>query len=264
MPIAPSASAVEEMTNGIGMPLVYVPPGTFTMGSPRSERDWLRKAFGNFAEERASQETPHEVQITKGFYLGKYPVTQREYETVMGKNPSSFASTGGRAQLVVGLYTARFPVEQVSWKDAKEFCRKLSLREGKAYRLPQEAEWEYACRAGTTTAYNVGATLSEKDANFAGKKGRPESVGRYAGNAWGLFDMHGNVWQWCEDFYDKDYYDRSETRNPTGPYTGSRRVVRGGSWGADGSYCRSACRDWYVPDYFDGYLGFRVAFQAAK
>jgi eukaryotic-like serine/threonine-protein kinase len=263
-PPPPPTEIPVEVKNSIGMRLVYIRPGKFMMGSPKSERVWVGQTFGNFAEERASQEMEHEIEITGGFCLGKYPVTQKEYEEVMGENPSSFSSKGGRAALVAGLDTSRYPVEQVSWNDAKEFCRKLSLLEGKAYRLPREAEWEYACRAGTKTAYNVGPTLSKADANFGGKKGRPESVGSYKANAWGLCDMHGNVWQWCEDFYDKDHYRMSEARNPVGPAVGWCRVIRGGNWGADASSCRSAYRDWYVPRYLDGYIGFRVAYQADK
>jgi formylglycine-generating enzyme required for sulfatase activity len=244
------------------MQLVYIPPGTFTMGSPKSEQDWVRKTFGNDAGDRAALETQHEVQIAKGFHLGKYAVTQGEYQRVMGTNPSSFSPFGSKKQMIAGLSDAsRLPVERVSWNDAKEFCRKLSLREGVEYRLPREEEWEYACRAGTKTAYNVGGTLTAKDANIDLKKGRPVAVGSYAPNAWGLFDMHGNVWQWCEDYYERDRYGKNQ---PLAGSAGTRRVSRGGSWGEDARYCRSAYRDWNLPESKDSYLGFRIALPSAR
>ena len=236
-----------EIVNSIGMKLVYIPAGKFMMGSPDTEKG------------RNSDEWPqHEVEITKGYYLGKYSVTQAEFKKVMGKNPSWFAASGGGKARVAGLDTSRFPVEMVTWADAKEFCRRLSAKEGKEYRLPTEAEWEYACRAGTKTAYHVGEALLERNANFGGKKGRPVAVGSYAPNAWGLCDMHGNVWQWCEDWYARDYYANSPLRDPKGPESGSQRARRGGGWGRSRDHCRASFRSMFAPTSADDGLGFRI------
>lgn len=199
--------------NGLKMKLAYIPAGEFLMGSPETEKD------------RDEYEHQHRVRITKPFYLGVYPVTQSEYERVMGKNPSWFSGSGLGKDKVAGMDTSRFPVEEVSWDDGMDFCRKLTESERGAgrlggeekYTLPTEAQWEYACRAGTTTAYNVGDTISTKDANFGvvsnepGALGRTTAVGIYKPNAWGLYDMHGNVWQWCADWYDEKYYENSPT-----------------------------------------------------
>ena len=251
MVVPKAGSAIE---NSIGMKLVYIPAGKFMMGSPAIE-------LGRFAD----QGPQHEVKITKGYYLGKYPVTQAEYQKVMGTNPSWFAASGGDKARVAGLDTSRFPVERVSWEDAKEFCRRLSLKEGKAYRLPTEAEWEYACRAGTRTAYNVGATLSTREANFIDSKvARPVAVGSYAPNAWGLCDMHGNVFQWCADWYGPDYYANSPSRDPAGPENGSRRVPRGGSWNFPGERCRAAYRGNDPPSFVSNIIGLRVARSSDK
>jgi formylglycine-generating enzyme required for sulfatase activity/serine/threonine protein kinase len=261
--VSAALKAGEEWTNELGMKFVWIPPGKFLMGSPKSEQDWVRKTFGDLGGALAAQETQHEVEITKGFYLGKYAVTQAEYEKVMGKNPSWFSSTGGGKDRVGALDTGRFPVEHLSWDDAREFCRKLSQREGKECRLPSEAEWEYACRAGTKTAFNVGDQLTERDANFDMKKGRPVAVGSYAANAWGLHDMHGNVWQWCEDRYAADYYTKSPAQDPPGPSVGTNRVYRGGSWLTSARVCRSADRSKNLPTDLGFYLGFRVVLRPA-
>jgi len=203
--------------------LVWIDPGEFLMGSPASE------------EERLENELKHPVRITERFGIGKYPVTQAEYEAVMGKNPSHFSKVGPDA-----------PVESVSWDDAMEFCRRLTqqhresdeLPRGYEYTLPTEAQWEYACRAGSTTAFHFGDSLSSKQANFDGNYpyraekgpylGRTTPVGTYEANAWGLYDLHGNVWEWCRDWYGP--YPPGEVTDPLGPDTGSYRVVRGGSW----------------------------------
>jgi formylglycine-generating enzyme required for sulfatase activity len=238
----------------------------FLMGAPEGE------------EVASDDEKPqHWVRLTKPFYLGKYAVTQEQYERLVGKNPSHFCATGVGKAKVAGLDTRRFPVEEVSWEEAVEFCRKLSelpeeKRRGRAYRLPTEAEWEYSCRVGamSPTPFSFGATFSSTRANFDGNfpyggaakgpnLGRPTAVGSYPANAWGLYDMHGNVWQWCSDWYGADYYAKSPREDPAGPSEGSGRVFRGGSWRISGQNCRSAIRLRYVPAFRDYNLGFRVA-----
>ena len=260
---AEPAAPPKEITNSIGMKLALIPAGKFLMGSPKDEKD------------RCPNEEQHEVSITKPFYLGVYVVTQAEYEKVMGNNPSWFSAKGDGKDRVKDMDTGQFPVEKVSWDDAVAFCKKLSelpeeKKAGRVYRLPTEAEWEYACRAGTKTAFHYGDSLSSKQANFNGDfpyggadKGpyleRTAKVGSYAANAFGLYDMHGNVWEWCQDWYDENYYKNSPKEDPPGPAQASYRVVRGGSWGDVGWGCRSAFRYRLEPGYRDADLGFRVA-----
>ena len=247
------AAQPNEITNSIGMKLALIPAGKFIMGSPKDEKD------------RWYDEEQHEVSITKPFYLGVYVVTQAEYEKVMGNNPSYFSPKGGGKDKVKDMDTGQFPVETVSWDDAVAFCKKLSelpeeKKAGRVYRLPTEAEWEYACRAGTKTAFHYGNSLSSKQANFNGNlpyggadKGpyleRTAKVGSYAANAFGLYDMHGNVWEWCQDWYDENYYKNSPREDPPGPTQASYRVVRGGCWIAHGGYCRSANRNGFEPGF---------------
>lgn len=227
--------------------LVWIPPGTFTMGSPANETD------------RYSDEGPQtRVYLSKGFFMGKYEVTQREYHEVTGSNPSYF--TGD----------LDCPVEQVSWNDAVAYCTKLTENESKAgrlpagyvYRLPTEAEWEYACRAGTTTRFSHGddpgyAMLKNYCWYSANSNGRTWKVGGKLPNPWGLYDMHGNVWEWCLDWY-QDSLAGGIVTDPTGPRSGSNRVVRGGSWSDGGSGCRSAYRWYYWPGNRNRIIGFRV------
>ena len=184
------------------------------MGSPVSETG------------RANNETQHEVTLTKPFYMGKYEVTQDQYEAVIGNNPSKEANG------------AKFPVTNVSWEDCQEFIKKLNAKTNGGYRLPTEAEWEYACRAGTSTAYSFGNSLTEADANFGGS--RTKAVGGYKINVFGLYDMHGNVWEWCEDWMAD--YPAGALTDPKGPGTGTSRVLRGGSFGDDVSEARSSGR----------------------
>jgi len=251
-----------EISNCIGMKLKLIPAGEFLMGSPESE------------EHRRDNEYQHRVRTTKPFYLGVYEVTQAEYERVMGTNPSSFSKKGDDSDAVKDMHTSRFPVERVNWQNAVEFCGKLSeLPEEKAgeriYRLPTEAEWEYACRAGTTTPFHFGSELNGSQANCDGTRpygtstegpqlGRTTTVGSYAANAFGLCDMHGNVWEWCNDWYAGEYYTSSPENDPVGPTKAWRRVIRGGSWCCAG-VCRSAFRYWYSPGGRFVNLGFRVA-----
>ncbi len=253
-----------EIVNSIGMRLVRIPAGRFLMGSPSGE------------EGRDADEGPqHEVRITRAFYLGVYPVTQAQWRQVCGNNPSWFCAAGDGRNSVKGLDTEDFPVESVSWEDAQAFLEALNaqaLALGHHYRLPTEAEWEYACRAGMPShqVFHVGDSLSSEQANFDGRSpcgsadtgpflGRTCAVGSYPPNAWGLYDMHGNVWEWCADWFDKDYYRHSPTHDPAGPAEGSVRVFRGGSWDDEGMHCRSAYRSRNTPADRNCRLGFRVA-----
>jgi formylglycine-generating enzyme required for sulfatase activity len=247
------------MTNSLGMKFALVPPGEFLMGSPEDE------------PERGDDEHQHLVRITRPFFLGVYEVTQAEYRKVMAINPSFFN------RKKVGKDASRFPVEQVSWEDAVLFCRRLSaMKEERSsqrvYRLPTEAEWEYTCRAGTTTATAFGVSLSSAQANFRGdfpfnraargpNLNRTAAVGSYLPNAFGLYDMHGNVLEWCHDNYTKEnYYYSAPMNDPQGPSSGEwLRVHRGGSWGDYGANCRSAKRDKISRHDWSQFLGFRVA-----
>jgi formylglycine-generating enzyme required for sulfatase activity len=201
----------------------------------------------------------HSVTISKLFYLGVYPVTQQQYEKVMGMNPSYFQGCK------IGGDCSNHPVEGVSWDDAVEFCKKLSeLPEEKkakrTYRLPTEAEWEYACRAGTKTSFSFGdgkgliGDFAWYDEN---SMRRTHPVGQKRPNKWGLYDMHGNVWEWCADWY--DVYPKETSIDPVGPKNGSFRIHRGGSWGSEFGGCLSAHRNWYYPPYRNNSIGFRVA-----
>jgi formylglycine-generating enzyme required for sulfatase activity len=231
---------------GIGIEMLPVRPGEFLMGSPSSEKD------------RASDELQHRVKLTQPFWFGKYEVTQGQWEAVMRNNPSHFKGED-------------LPVERVSWEDAMEFCRKLNQLDGNrprgyVYSLPTEAQWEYVCRAGTTTATAFGNSLSSREANFNGNfpyggaaKGpdlnKTAPVGSYRPNAWGFYDLHGNVWEWCADW--RGEYPSGSEADPPGPSTGSNRVLRGGGWFSYGRYCRSAYRLWDDPGNRHGTLGFR-------
>ncbi len=224
-----------DLGGGVTLELVWIPPGDFTMGSPAGE------------ENRDDDETQHRVALTKGFWLGKYEVTQAQWKAVMGNNPSHFKGDD-------------LPVEQVSWDDCQAFVKKLNTKGQGTFRLPTEAEWEYACRAGSTTAYCFGdssSTLSRYGWYSGNSDWKTHSVGGKSANAWGLYDMHGNVWEWCQDWYG-DYPSGSVT-DPTGPSSGSRRVFRGGSWFDAPRLCRSANRSRSVPGGWHCSLGFRLA-----
>ena len=251
LPHPARAQTPKEITNSIGMKLVLIPKGTFMMGSPKSE------------EERQDDETQHEVTIGKDYYLGVYEVTQAQYEKVMGKNPSYFQGA------VVGNENADLPVENVSWDEAVKFCKKLSdlpeeKKAGREYRLPTEAEWEYACRAGSKTAYSFDdeeGLLPEYGWFSRNSSDRTHTVGLLEPNAWGLYDMHGNVWEWCSDRQGK--YPKGAVSDPTGPKVGSFRVLRGGSWFLGAANCRSANRIRNDPSYRLYYYGFRVALSSS-
>jgi formylglycine-generating enzyme required for sulfatase activity len=217
------------------MKLARVPPGNFIMG------DLL------IADAR-----PHLVRISHGLLVGVYEVTQGEYQLVMNDNPSKVRGDG-------------LPVERVTWDEARMFCAKLSDRPeeralGRVYRLPTEAEWEYCCRAGTRSSFNCGPVIAPQQANLlvSGLQ-RPTPVGTYPPNAWGLYDMHGNVWEWCADWYAVEYYATSPVIDPPGPPDGSKRVTRGGSCTTAPDECRSGARnDAFVPDARTPAVGFRV------
>jgi len=246
---------------GVEYAFRYCPAGTFTMGSPESESG------------RYSGETQHRVELTNGFWTLETEVTQAMWESAMNSNPSWFSSSGGGSSKVNGMDTSKFPVETVSWTECQEFIDKLNaaaqLPEGFKLRLPTEAEWEYACRAGTTTAYFWGDSLNGDKANCEGNypcgtstKGkylaRTTEVGSYAPNPWGLYDMHGNVWEWCEDVF-ASYNTLDNVQNPINVTTeGSRRVLRGGSWNDYAGNCRSAGRAYDGPTRRRDLNGFRL------
>jgi formylglycine-generating enzyme required for sulfatase activity len=254
------------IVNSIGMKLVRIEPGEFVMGSDLNRYDEPRRP----------------VRITRGFHIGVYEVTQAEYETIAGTNPSWFCKTGPRDYDVAGIDTSRFPVENVTWEEAVEFCRKLSelpaeKAAGRRYRLPTEAEWEYACRAGTTTHFHCGDSLASTQACFDGTapfggapagpfRKRTVPTGSFAPNAWGLYDMHGNVREWCADWYDKDEYRKGPLPavDPTGPATGREKVQRGGGYYFGGGDCRSAFRSVQMPDWRDDGTGFRAVCEVGK
>jgi uncharacterized protein (TIGR02996 family) len=256
---------VPEVVNSIGMRLALIPPGRFRMGSPAGEK------------ERSKDEVAHEVEITRPFYLGVFPVTQAQWRAMMGSNPSWFCATGDGKDEVKGLDIADFPVEQVSWEDARAFLGRLSAlppekEKGWSYRLPSEAEWEYGCRGGaaSSTAFCFGNSLASTQANFDGNQpyggaengpslGRTCAVGSYRPNVFGLYDLHGNVWEWCSDWYDADHYGKSPAKDPAGPSGGTYRVLRGGCWRNGGRLCRAANRSGLTPSVRYYYLGCRMA-----
>jgi formylglycine-generating enzyme required for sulfatase activity len=245
------------------MKLARIPAGEFLMGSSDTDPG-----------ARDDEKPQHRVRISKPFYLGVHEVTQAEFQGLMGTNPSSFTREGLLKDAPADFDFARLPVDNVTWYAAVEFCRRLSdlpaeKKAGRVYRLPTEAEWEYACRAGTTTVFSLGNTLSSTQANFNGAipfgaapKGpflnHTAAVGSYQPNAFGLYDMHGNLHEWCMDRFDRDYYRVSPAVDPKGPSQGSSRVIRGGDWYSDGRDCRSAFRYADIPDGRFYALGMRV------
>ena len=261
---APRGSVIASASTG--MKLALIPAGTFLMGSPAGE-----------AARDTAEGPQHSVTISQPFYMGVYEVTQGEYESVMGTNPSSFSKTGSSKSKVSGMDTGKFPVETVLWDNAQEFCRKLSLKDGQTYRLPTEAEWEYACRANTTTPFHFGSVLNGDKANVNGTspygtttKGkylaRTTTVGSYAANAFGLYDMHGNVWEWCEDVFDESAYGKRSgmTSDPKVTSGSEYRVLRGGSWFDGSKLARSANRSfWSATGGRVSLFGFRVVSSSA-
>ncbi len=257
---APVVKLPYSLTVSATIKLVLISPGSFFRGSEPGEML------------RGNDEGPQRsVRLTRPFYLSLYPVTQQQYHGVMGVNPSRFsANEGGGPQ---------HPVEQVSWEDARDFCNCLSALPAekhlkRRYRLPTEAEWEYACRAGSTTPFAVGMALSSTQANFDGNRPyssakpgpflqKTSKVGQYPANAWGLYDMHGNVWEWCSDWYDERSYEMISEIDPQGPECATQRVLRGGSWHNSGHLCRSARRNKYEPDFKADTIGFRIVLEVS-
>jgi formylglycine-generating enzyme required for sulfatase activity/uncharacterized caspase-like protein len=255
----------EELDNGITLDLVLVPSGTFTMGSPNSEegRNW----YGEWADnlKGVNVESQHKVTV-QPFLMGKYPVTQAQWKAV---------ATLPKVERDLEADPANFkgdnrPVEQVSWDDAIEFCQRLSKHTGREYRLPSESEWEYACRAKTTTLFSFGETITTDLVNYDGNytygsspKGQyreqTTEVGSFPPNAFGLYDMHGNVWDWCADHWHDSYQGApSDGSAWTTGGDDSRRVLRGGSWHAYPGYCRSAFRNGDARDFQSDIIGFRI------
>lgn len=274
-----AAEQPKTISNSIGMELVLIPKGTFAMGSPLSE-------LGSKDNERQ-----HEVTISKDYFLCIHEVTQAQYERVTGRNPSQFNGhvlaervpakkhpvTGRTIEeaKIIPKDTSSFPVDSVTWDDAVYFCKRLSSlpeerKAGRVYRLPTEAEWEYACRAGSKTLFSFEGsktTLDEyawyrQNSSENARSHRPHPVGKKKPNSWGLYDMHGNLLEWCQDWYAE--YPEASLTDPTGPSSGSdslgdRRVLRGGCFGWDAMHCRSATRNSCSPSYRSNRHGFRVA-----
>jgi len=231
----------ETISNSIGMKLVWIPAGEFMMGSPSWEE----------GRSRDLDEAVHRVKINKGFWMGQTEVTREQYQAGMGTNPRKLKKWDN------------YPVENLSWNDAMEFCRRLSKKGGQTYTLPTEAQWEYACRAGSKTRFSFGDSDSSLGdyAWYSGNSNfNTHPVGKKKPNAFGLYDMHGNVWEWCSDYYHEDYYSSSASVDPKGPSGGQGRVIRGGSMSSDSQLCRPASRDWLSPGYRTKDVGFRVVF----
>jgi len=239
-----AAQAGETLINSLGMRFAWIPPGTFLMGSS----EWLYEIY---------DQGQHRVTLTQGFYMGVYTVTQEQWLAIMGSNPSHFK---GKNNL---------PAESISWDDCQEFIKKLREKDKQPYRVPTEAEWEYACRAGTTTWFYFGETISTDQANYNGDsvdRAKTTPVGSFPANGWGLHDMHGNVYEWCQDWYghypiDEDKDEKEiDAVDPRGPNTGDSRVVRGGNWQFGLFGCRSASRDAFKSGSRVSTIGFRLCF----
>ena len=240
-PKEPLKQRVVDLGGEVKMEFVLIPAGEFLMGSPDSDQDAL------------SDEKPqHAVRITRPFYLGKYEVTQEQWQAVLGANPSDFQG-------------AKNPVDRVTWADCQVFLAALNASSvgGKdRFALPTEAQWEYACRAGTTARFSAGddvGTLDQEGWYRANSGGQTHPVGEKRPNAWGLCDMHGNVWEWCADWLDWKYYSNSPAVDPMGPALPPWRIFRGGGWDSGAAFCRSASRLANQPDYRIHALGLRVS-----
>ena len=228
----------DTTTNSIGMEFILIPSGSFRMGGDKR------------LEQAEDHETPrHIVKISNAFFMGKYEVTQMQWSEMMNHNPSEFIDNTR-------------PVERVSWNDVQVFIQKLNTKEKiDKYHLPTEAEWEYAARADSESSYTFGSDpkiLSQYAWYRNNSGGETHPVGQLSPNAWGLFDMHGNVHEWCQDWFDRKYYSQSPTNAPLGPSTGLAKTLRGGDWGSEGWYCRCASRSLSSPDRRSNRLGFRL------
>ncbi|MDQ3133043.1 MAG: formylglycine-generating enzyme family protein [Acidobacteriota bacterium] len=259
------ATAGKVIKNSVGMELIYIPPGDFIMGSSEDEINKALIEVSKYQKDAGSnrfenETPPRKISIKDGFWMGKYEVTQAQWQAVMNENPSHFKECG-----------ANCPVEQVTWDDAQVFVEKLNAEnDGLEYRLPTEAEWEYAARAGTTTVFSFGDTLNSSQANFDGNfpydstKGkyiaRTIVVGSYQPNAFGLYDMHGNAWEWTQDIYNPNYQNLLTDGSANSIVGESNlRVLRGGSWYNSGFYCRSAYRFKLTPNSRSNNVSLRIA-----
>lgn len=238
-----------QLTDNVNLEMISIPAGDFVMGTPETEQG------------RSKDETPQHKVSMEAFWVGKYPVTQAQYFALMKENPSFFKDD-------------RKPVENISWYEAEQFCQKLSDLTGKKFRLLSEAEWEYVCRAGTTTPFAFGKTITADLANYKanygygdgqGGKWRQETtpVGSFYANNFGLYDLHGNVWEWCQDNWHENYQEAPTDNQPwlddNHEDEDSPRVIRGGSWDDTAYYCRSGVRLWTLPQFKGKLIGFRVA-----
>lgn len=259
LPVSTSAAEAGDVSqNKLGMTFVYIPAGSFTMGASAGDPEAIR-----------SEMPAHEVTLTKPFWLGRFEVTQAQWETVMDSSPFDEKSRSNSFYHLPGMADRiRKPDHPVtaSWLDVQAFIDRLNSMEGrKRYRLPTEAEWEYAARAGTKTAYSFGDDIRQLGVyawfgeNFI--SGGTHQVGSKRPNPWGLYDIHGNVWEWVEDWYAEDYYARSPNADPQGPATGTQRVVRGGSWHQSATSWRSGFRRSYDPDYRGISIGVRLVME---
>ena len=228
------ANVTIELGDGVVMEFVLIPAGSFQMGSDENSGD--------------GDESPiHPVTLTQPYYLGRYEVTQAQWEKIMGNNPSKFRGD-------------KLPVESVSWNDCQQFLAKLQQKVGRKFALPTEAQWEFACRSGTTTPWSFGPQAdSAVDFAWIGENSgaSPHPVGQKKPNAWGLYDMHGNVWEWCADWYNKHAYSNNADKDPSGPASGENRISRGGAWGDNPDGVRSAVRNCNGPDGANQGLGLR-------
>ncbi|MFP6854962.1 MAG: formylglycine-generating enzyme family protein [Opitutales bacterium] len=261
LPSEPPIEGTAFTVMGLSLDMLWCPPGTFQTGSPANEN------------RRDNDEVLREVTLTRGFWLGKQEVTQSQWKSVMGTNPSHFKGP-------------QLPVEKISWDRAKAFCEKLTKRERKArrlprgwsYQLPTESQWEYACRAGTKTAWSFGDSPKEtpQNANFADKSSGQDGaqmeyddgfeftapVGSFPANPWGFHEMHGNVFEWCGDWYEN--HGPAPVRDPSGPLAGTERIFRGGCWALPSVFTRSARRDKHRPILESAFVGFRVSLSWAQ
>ena len=233
-----SGKLPDTTINCIGMELVLIPSGSFKMGGDKK------------LEQAEDHETPrHLIKISNAFFMGKYEVTQTQWSQIMKNNPSEFRDDTK-------------PVERVSWNDVQSFIQKLNtLEKTNKYRLPTEAEWEYAVRAGSENAYGFSSNanrLSQYAWHRNNSADETHPVGQLKPNAWGLFDMQGNVHEWCQDWFDRNYYSQSPSNAPLGPSSGLAKVLRGGDWGSEDWYCRCASRSLSSPDRRSNRVGFRL------
>lgn len=240
-----------EIRTFAGIQMVWIPAGTFWMGSARTPEE-TRTLYGGDAAWYAGEQPRHAVTISRGFWMGRFEITQAQWQTVMPGNPSAHIGSS-------------LPVESISWTDCQAFIAALNLLNQGVFRLPTEAEWEYACRAGSESEYYFGddmASLGGYAWFFGNSDYLTHPVGQKAPNAWGLYDMHGNVWESCQDWYGQMYYAESPAADPPGPAAGTNRILRGGTCKRTEPKCRSAFRSWNAPTFSTADQGMRVCREA--